>query len=279
MTRKGSVALPVLMYHHVSPTPGLVTVSPQNFRSQMQWLAEHSWHTLTTSAFAAGLAAGVWPKKSVLLTFDDGYLDNRAYAYPVLKEFGQYATIFLVTGWAGDGPARTRLDTPHASAILSHSEAMRAIREGRQDEAFLRWSEVEEMQAAGTFAFHSHTHRHIRWDQIEPDNQLRRERLAADLAASRNELKLRLGTVSPHLCWPQGYFDAEYQDVAHTAGFTHLYTTRHGTVDATTQSINIPRIVVKDKPGTWLAGRLRIYSLPILARLYAAIKSVGSPTR
>lgn len=271
--------MPVLMYHHISPVPGLVTVSPQNFRSQMQWLAEHGWQTLTISAFAAGLAAGVWPKKSVLLTFDDGYLDNWAYVYPVLKEFGQRATIFLVTGWVGDGPARTGFGTPHAPAILSHSEAMRVARDGRQDEAFLRWSEVEEMQAAGAFEFHSHTHSHMRWDQCEPDSQLRRERLAIDLAASRSMLKSRLGTVSSHLCWPQGYFDADYQDVAHTAGFTHLYTTRHGTVDAATQSIDIPRIVVKDKPGKWLAGRLRIYSRPVLARLYASLKTMGRPTR
>lgn len=245
----------------------------------MQWLAEHGWQTLTTAAFAAGLAAGAWPRKSVLLTFDDGYLDNRAYAYPVLREFGQHATIFLVTGWAGDGPLRAGLDTRNCPPILNHSEAMRAASEGRQDEAFLRWSEVEEMQAAGTFEFHSHTHSHIRWDQIEPDSQQRRERLAIDLAASRSELTSRLGMASPHLCWPQGYFDADYQDIAHTAGFTHLYTTRHGSVDAATQSNDIPRIVVKDRPGKWLAGRLNIYSRPVLAHLYAALKTVGIHTR
>lgn len=279
MTGQRSAVLPVLMYHHVSPVPGLVTVSPQNFRSQMQWLAEHGWQTLTTTSFAVGLADGLWPKKSVLLTFDDGYLDNRAYAYPVLREFGQCATIFLVTGWAGDGPARTGFDTSDAPPILSHSEAMRASREGRQDAAFLRWSEVEEMQSAGTFEFHSHTHSHTRWDHSEPDSQLRRERLATDLATSRSMLKSRLGTVSSHLCWPQGYFDADYQDVAVAAGFTHLYTTRHGSVNVATQPIDIPRIVVKDKPGKWLAGRLHIYSRPVLARLYTALKMVGRPTQ
>lgn len=279
MTGQRSTALPVLMYHHVSPVPGLVTVSPQNFYSQMQWLSEHGWQTLTTSAFAVGLAAGAWPRKSVLLTFDDGYLDNRAYAYPVLREFGQRATIFLVTGWAGDGPVRNGFGSRDGPPILGHSEAMRASREKRWDEAFLRWSEIEEMQEAGTFEFHSHTHSHTRWDQIEPNSQQRRERLAVDLAASRSELTSRLGKASPHLCWPQGYFDADYQDIALTAGFTYLYTTRHGTVDAATQANDIPRIVVKDKPGTWLAGRLRIYSRPALARLYASLKTMGRPTR
>jgi peptidoglycan/xylan/chitin deacetylase (PgdA/CDA1 family) len=197
----------------------------------------------------------------------------------VLRDFGQCATIFLVTGWVGDGLPRVGLDTPGGPPILGHGETMRAAREGRHDEAFLRWSEVEEMQAAGTFEFHSHTHTHTRWDQIEPINQLRRERLAADLAASRSELQSRLGAASPHLCWPQGYFDADYQDVASAAGFTHLFTTRPGTVDAATHSIDIPRIVVKDRPGKWLGGRLGIYSRPILARLYTALKGIGSAPR
>ena len=35
-----TATVPVLMYHHVSPSPGLVTVSPENFRAKMRWLAE-----------------------------------------------------------------------------------------------------------------------------------------------------------------------------------------------------------------------------------------------
>ena len=50
--------LPVLMYHHVSPKPGLVTCSPDNFRAQMQWLAKNGWRTLSTAGFAEALASG-----------------------------------------------------------------------------------------------------------------------------------------------------------------------------------------------------------------------------
>ena len=95
--------LPVLMYHHISPKPGLVTCSPENFRAQMEWLAKNGWKTLSTATFATALASGQLPKKSVLITFDDGYLDNWIYAHPVLQEFGLQATIFLITGWIGDG--------------------------------------------------------------------------------------------------------------------------------------------------------------------------------
>lgn len=266
-------ALPIMMYHHVSPAPGLVTISPDNFASQMRWLVENGWRTLSAASFAEGLVQGAWPEKSLLLTFDDGYLDNWLFAYPVLKKYGLHAIIFLVTGWVGDGPVRNIAGLP--SKVLNHGEAMKAIATGLVDDAILRWSEVEEMQVSGLFEFHSHTHSHTRWDQIEPDIGLRHEHLAADLAASKSALMSHLGMVKPHLCWPQGYFDSEYQDVARAAGFTHLYTTRPGAVDAATQPIDIPRVVAKDKPGNWLGGRLRIYSRPVLARWYTALKAVG----
>ncbi|MCZ8921220.1 carbohydrate transporter, partial [Escherichia albertii] len=41
--------LPVLMYHHVSRCPGLVTLSPETFHEQMKWLAENNWRTVTSA--------------------------------------------------------------------------------------------------------------------------------------------------------------------------------------------------------------------------------------
>lgn len=267
--------LPVLMYHHISPKPGLVTCSPEHFRTHMQWLAENGWKTLSTDEFAQILATGRVPKKSVLLTFDDGYLDNWVYAHPVLKEFGQRATLFLITGWIGAGAVRPHAGQPDVPGVPTHSEAMAAAATGKLDEAFLRWSEVEAMRDAGTFDFHSHTHTHSRWDQKIADQGERDQALADDLAASRTTLAARLGVDSPHLCWPQGYYDAAYQRVARAAGFTHLYTTEHGVVRRNVDSGRIPRLVVKDKPAKWFGGRMGIYGQPLLSAFYLGLKSGG----
>ena len=265
--------LPVLMYHHISPKSGLVTCSPENFRAQMQWLKKNGWKTLSTAAFADALATGQIPRKSVLITFDDGYLDNWIYAHPVLQEFGQRATIFLITGWVGDGPARPQAGQPGLPEVPSHKQAMAAAADGRLDAAFLRWSEVDAMRAAGTFDFHSHTHSHTRWDQTVADQAARDAALAADLAASRATLSARLGAVSPHLCWPQGYFDAAYQRVAKEAGFTHLYTTEPGVVRRDVDLARIPRLVVKDKPAAWFGQRMGLYGRPLWSALYLGLKS------
>lgn len=268
--------LPVLMYHHVSPRPGLVTCSPENFRAQMAWLADNGWRTLSTAAFAEALASGEIPKKSVLVTFDDGYLDNWVYAHPVLEEFGQRATIFLITGWIGDGPRRPHAGQSGVPDVPTHKQAMAAAADGKPDGAFLRWSEVEAMRAAGTVDFHSHTHTHTRWDRKIADQAARDAALADDLSASRTTLAARLGEATPHLCWPQGYFDAAYQRVARAAGFTHLYTTEHGVVRNDVDPARIPRLVAKDKPGAWFARRLGIYGRPLLSALYLGLKSSGT---
>ncbi|MGK2889390.1 MAG: polysaccharide deacetylase family protein [Candidatus Malihini olakiniferum] len=97
--------------------------------------------------------------KSVMITFDDGYLDNWVYAFPVLKRLGLHAHIFLITGQIGDGPARNL-----AEVAFSHKKSEEKVASGNADDVMLRWSEIEEMQASGLVEFHAHTHTHQRWD-------------------------------------------------------------------------------------------------------------------
>ncbi|HBA3615107.1 TPA: polysaccharide deacetylase family protein, partial [Escherichia coli] len=93
--------LPILMYHHVSEKAGLITLSPQSFCQQMQWLAENNWKTLTATEMEYFYQGGRFPRKSVMLTFDDGWLDNWFQVFPVLQEFNLHAHIFLITGQVG----------------------------------------------------------------------------------------------------------------------------------------------------------------------------------
>jgi peptidoglycan/xylan/chitin deacetylase (PgdA/CDA1 family) len=265
-------ALPVLMYHHVTPNPGLVTVRPEIFRAQMAWLAGHGYRSVGCRDLESFLAGGDLPDKSVLITFDDGYLDNYVHAHPVLLEFGLHGVIFLVTGWLGEGPARSHAGSGgELPACPNHKEAAALIREGQADQAMLRWSEVAAMQAAGTFEFHSHTHSHTRWDKTVADPAARREALAADLATSRATLAGHCGD-SAHLCWPQGYFDDDYRQVAAEAGFRYLYTVKKGINTRGTPADGINRTVVKDRAGNWFASRLFLYRQPGLGGLYLRLR-------
>lgn len=266
-------ALPVLMYHHVTPAPGLVTVSPDTFRAQMAWLARHGYRSVGVTDLAAFFAGQPLPAKSVMITFDDGYLDNWVYAHPVLAEFGLSATLFVVTGWLGEGAPRPHAGQREAPAACpGHRDCMARIQSGAADEVMLRWSEVDAMRAAGTFEFHSHTHTHTRWDKQIADPLERSAHLAADLLLSRQTLTQRLGDASAHLCWPQGYHDADYRRVAADAGFTHLYTVEKRANLPGDDPQHIGRVVVKDKAGPWFASRLWLYRQGLLGRAYVALR-------
>lgn len=263
----GAAALPVLMYHHVSPAPGLVTIAPATFKAQLEWLDRHGYRTVGCHELARFLAGEALPAKSVMLTFDDGYLDNFTYAHPLLAALGQKAVLFLITGWLGHGPVRT---APAMAA--THGECAARVKAGHADDVMLRWSEVERMAAAGTFEFHSHTHSHRRWDREIADPAQRAAGLAEDLSLSRASLQSQLGAVSAHLCWPQGYHDADYRRVARAAGFDYLYTVEKGTCTPASAPERLPRVVVKDRADGWFGRRLWLYRHPALTAGYLRLR-------
>jgi len=270
-----SFHVPVLMYHHVTPVRGPIAVTVDHFEAQIAALARAGYRSLSAEQFAGHLAGRPVPEKSVLITFDDGYLDNWIYAHPVLARHDMHAVMFVVTGWVGDGPAR-----PHAGggaplpAAPSHDACKAMIAAGRADEAIVRWSEIDAMRAAGTFEFHSHTHTHTRWDKACPDPAEKRVRLAQDLAWSRDVLQARLGAVSDHLCWPQGYFDADYVAAARAAGFGHLYTTvPTGRNVAGGDPLHIYRFAVRDRRAGWLLRQLAITRHPFWGPAYQRWKA------
>lgn len=270
-------AVPVLMYHHVGPAPGLVTVAPRTFRAHMTALA-HAGYTALSAAQLQGYLSGTQtvPDKSVAITFDDGYLDNYVYAYPVLKRLGLHAIIFAVTDWIGEGAPRAFDGNGTAlPACLNHSSCKAAIAAGHADAVMLRWSEIAAMEAGGTIEIHSHSHCHVRWDQRYADQTERVSQVREDLAASLHTLQQRLGARAYHLCWPWGKFDADYQRVASELGFAAQYSVDPHPNTAGMGVTDIGRFTVKDASGFWLTTRLWLYARPDIAKLYNIVSEKG----
>jgi peptidoglycan/xylan/chitin deacetylase (PgdA/CDA1 family) len=272
---KAAHNVPVLMYHHITPVGGMIAATPANFESQIAWLARNGYTSLTADQFAAHLAGRPVPDKSVLITFDDGYLDNWVYAHPVLQRHGMRAIMFVVTGWVGTGAVRPCAGQGGEPPAPDHDASKALIAAGRSDEVMVRWSEIQAMQAAGTFEFHSHTHTHTRWDRVcGADVAQKRDRMAHELSASRASLTQNLGGVSGHLCWPQGYFDADYLDIGRDAGFRYFYTTDAlGQNTAATDPGHIYRFAVRNQPAAWLARRLWWSGHPVWGPRYHAWKA------
>lgn len=91
--------LPVLMYHSISNKKGNeIQLSKDLFEAQLKFLKDNNYTTLSLDELYDFIIFNKpIPKKSVMITFDDGYVDNYLNAYPILKKYNFRATIFVIT--------------------------------------------------------------------------------------------------------------------------------------------------------------------------------------
>jgi peptidoglycan/xylan/chitin deacetylase (PgdA/CDA1 family) len=92
--------VPVIMFHQVEKIDNREPnwVSPENFEFQMAFLKKNGFKVISLDQLVEAIKAGKkLSRKSVVLTFDDGYENNYTNAYPILKKYGYTATIFLIS--------------------------------------------------------------------------------------------------------------------------------------------------------------------------------------
>ena len=107
---RSSISVPILMYHYIRPAPAInvdwmgyrLSVTPDNFHAQMDWLSVHGYHPVDFNdlrAYFGGLTP--LPSKPVVITLDDGYSDLYSTAYPILKSYNFKAVAYIVTSFVG----------------------------------------------------------------------------------------------------------------------------------------------------------------------------------
>lgn len=94
--------IPVLLYHRIVKRSDItgrhkIYTYEDRFYRQMQWLKEAGYSAITFEDIHFNRVPDTDNPK-IIITFDDGYEDNYTRAFPILKEFGFRAVIFLVTG-------------------------------------------------------------------------------------------------------------------------------------------------------------------------------------
>ncbi|MFQ8735397.1 MAG: polysaccharide deacetylase family protein [Bilophila wadsworthia] len=162
-------SLPVLMYHYVSRFPGAIAVSPEHFEDQCRGMAEHGWRGIGLDEAEAFLLKGApLPPRSLLITFDDGYLDNYVYAWPILRKYGHKGVVFAVTErmeaekkcrptlaevWEGLPPS----SLPPVDAPMHDTPFGYQVRR----DMFFSWEEARHMESSGIMAVAAHSARHL----------------------------------------------------------------------------------------------------------------------
>jgi peptidoglycan/xylan/chitin deacetylase (PgdA/CDA1 family) len=133
--QQGTNGIPVLMYHHLLENsenknfrnPEVIT--PELFARQMKLLHDHGYVTVTLDELNNYVdGKEKLPQKSVAITFDDGYLSNYKYAYPILKSYHYKATIFAITGNMKQKPEKFNSDKLNYiswAEVATHSDVFR----------------------------------------------------------------------------------------------------------------------------------------------------------
>jgi peptidoglycan/xylan/chitin deacetylase (PgdA/CDA1 family) len=128
-----SYEVPILMYHEISDNPQSPThVTPGSFRKQMQFLKKNHYRVIPLLELAGKIESEkTLPRKTVVITFDDGTADNFTNALPILREMNLPATVFMITGQIGQKGflSESQLKTLDTSGVSIGSHT--------QDHAFL----------------------------------------------------------------------------------------------------------------------------------------------
>jgi len=256
-------SIPVVMYHHVSPVGKGLNIRPEIFDDHLRTLRRTGWKTLSGDEFLQCLQKNEIPKKCVLLTFDDGFVDNYLYAYPLLKKNNMKAVLFVPTGFIEDADIKRDRFLP-----VSHDDAWELASTERRSEVICTWKELEEMESGGIFDIQSHGHSHNTPQYLK---EKKYTELKEDLLISKKTLEKRFSKDILHFGWPKGKYDQTGIDIATETGFKAIYTCERGS--NTRENLKALKRLPAKKDGRWLVNRLSIYSSVLLSKFYLALRT------
>lgn len=184
------VLVPILMYHHITAVPigkGCVLnpdplcVPPDKFDAELKLLHDWGYTTITTSLLVDAITKGAsLPPRPVIITFDDGNLDNYTNAFPIMKKYGFTGVLYIVVNYIGQ---------PN----------------------YMNVNQIKEMAAAGwEVGSHSETHNSL---IANPDN------MRTEIVQSRKDLEDRLGVPILTFAYPFGDVNGAAVDYVHFAGY------------------------------------------------------------
>lgn len=181
----------VLMYHGIvapqTPAPrereagaDLYDVTAENFRAQLSWLKGHLYRTVTIRKNLDAFST-----KEILLTFDDGEMNNCTVAMPLLKEFGFVGHFFLITKRIGK-------------------------------DGYMGWEQIHQLNAQGMI-IGSHGFSHEILTNLL-DTQIQEE-----LSASKKHLERNLGVPVESISIPRGFCNEKIIRMAGEAGYRYIF--------------------------------------------------------
>lgn len=220
--------VPVLNYHQVNDEKhSALTLHVDQFREQMEYLHNQGYNTITLAQLYDYLENGTeLPNKPIVITFDDGYVDNYKNVLPILKEYNMKATLFMISDAA---------NTP----------------------GFVSTEQMHQMEAGG-FDIQGHTNHHKILTKIDPTE------LPDALLGGKTSLEGILGEPIEYLAYPGGFNDMPVQYVTKQSGYKMAFTVQPGTVQPGDNLYALNRLAIFQGDTPYLSFWLRLHCAPFI---------------
>jgi peptidoglycan/xylan/chitin deacetylase (PgdA/CDA1 family) len=246
----------ILMYHAVDPAGGAsrYVVPAARLARHLAWLRRRGFVPLALDALLeAKREHRLPPPRSIVVTFDDGYVDVATIAEPILRRYGFPATVFLVSTAMGAPMQWDDESELTGRAIMSYPMARDLRRSG--------------------VAFGAHSRTHPRLTRVP------REVVEHEVVDSRSELEAELGVPVTTFSYPYGKHDATVRSIVERAGFSGACGLEPGPNTAAVPRFALRRIdvygtdsVLRFAVSVWL-GRRWTFVKPLRERA-AALRGV-----
>lgn len=222
-TPKRNEMIAVLMYHHIVDENEKLDDSLKNssviylndFKEQMNYLKQNGYITITVTDLYDFLNGDkTFEKNPVLITFDDGYKSNIELAYPILKENGQKASIFII----GSAIEKATLEKEAPDQKLK----------------FMTKDDITKTQ--DVFDFHSHSYDMHKFENNKPKLTISTyEEIFEDFEKQKDIVD------SKHFAAPFGGYNSKTRKILKKIGIKTTYTIMPGYVTKWTNPLKIPR--------------------------------------
>lgn len=251
--------------------PGLISATPATFEHQMHYLAKHYQVVSLEEVLEAVGKRTFFPKRSVLITFDDAYCDFTDYAWPILKRLRLPATIFVPTAYPNQ-PDRAfwwdrlhcafsytsltelRLEPIGCLSLGTYEERCNVLRRVRNHVKTLAHAEAMALVCAICVKLDSKPNPQksvLTWEELRQLakegvtlgahtqthpvlTQLPPEQIREEVIGSQQDLRREIGAVLPVFCYPDGAHNADAIDILNEEGFVLAFTTLDGQNDMRT---------------------------------------------
>lgn len=214
------------MYHSVSDNGWFFSVSPEEFERQIRYLRKktHPVRLEDVANFVANKKS--LPSRAVAVTFDDGYLDFKENALPILRKYGIPATLFVCAGEIN--PKDLGSDLPLMTA-----------------------EEIAKLSRDPLVTIGSHGLTHGKLTRLSP------EMAKNEIGQSRVLLEKATGKPIDFFAYPKGSFNSLIMDYTEKAGYGAAFTAIQRLVDRNCAIYGIPRVQI-DRSTSFLEFKAKL---------------------